>query len=384
MLMLFRSIAVALAMNGCAHNGITEPKRAERLESLAARAVENGFPGIAIAYSPDRDVLETAAGGFADKANAIPMNAKTQFHAASTTKVVTAAAVLLLVDRKVLALDAKLPDLLPARIVGLVPHGRDISLRQLLTHRSGIYSPNNNLEYLSRYIGPDRLTKPFWTTEEIVAFASKSGNSPQFAPGEGQAYGDINYALLSLVVAEAAKGPFKSFVQTEIFAPAGMTESYYLSDGERTGRARGYIVDSQILREIGLDPALKADTDGLIDASGCDEKSDGAAGLITTAGDLVRFADAALRGNLLSPSARALLLSVADEAAGGGEALGVLRGYRLPFGVIVAAEGDGPGTNVIWAMKTDTGEIAVIATNLFGRWDENDYFKSVLLPEIFH
>jgi len=99
---------------------------------------------------------------------------------------------------------------------------------------------------------------------------------------------------------------------------------------------------------------------------------------ITTVSDLLRFADALIRGDLLSTSSRDFVLTVA-ERAGDEEALGVLCAYRKPYGVIVVAEGDGPGINVVWAMNTETRQIAAAAVNLFGRWDENEYLIDVML-----
>ncbi len=101
-------------------------------------------------------------------------------------------------------------------------------------------------------------------------------------PGEGQAYGDINYVLLGLIVAEASGRPFKEFVRTEIFDPLGMADTWFLSDDPRAPRARGYTLDSEVVRSVGLDPGLEADAAGLIDTTGAQEQSDAAAGIITT------------------------------------------------------------------------------------------------------
>ena len=236
--------------------------RSAALDAIAQQAVDRGFPGVVIVASMPGGGLETGVAGSSDLANGMPMTPTARIHVASTTKAITAAAVLQLVDRGKLSLDDVLADVLPGPTAASVPHGDAITVRHLLLHTSGIYSPNNDRRYLARYLGPERVTRPFWTSEEIVAFAADPENHPLFEPGAGQGYGDINYVLLSLIVQEVAGRPFKAFVRDEIFAPLGMRDTSYLSDDPQAPRARGYTLDSPTLRTFGLDPSLKPDASG--------------------------------------------------------------------------------------------------------------------------
>ncbi|MDX1557027.1 MAG: serine hydrolase, partial [Xanthomonadales bacterium] len=145
-------------------------------------------------------------------------------------------------------------------------------------------------------------------------------------------------------------------------------------------RARGYTVDSELIRTVGLDPALTADDDGLIDTTEAQERSDAAAGLISTMPDLARFARALTMGSLRSDQGRAIVLRTAEDASEGGT-LGTLRGYQTDYGTIVAAEGDGPGTNVVWVLHLDSQTVVATATNLFGRWDENAELLYGVVPQ---
>lgn len=300
-------------------------------------------------------------------------------HAASTTKAFTAAAVLLLVDRGDLSLEATLPALLPASIVARLPHAEATIVRHLLTHTSGLYSPNNDPEYLARYIGPERQQLPFWKPAEIIAFATDPAKPPAFEPGRGQQYSDINYVLLGMIVEAVDGRPFTRFVAEELLQPLGLDDTWFLShDLERT-RARGYTLDSEVIRAAGLDPALTADGDGLIDTTHAQEQSDAAAGLITTMPDLARFARALVVGDLLDDESRSLLLEVAERAEVEG-ALGILRSYSTPYGTLVTAEGDGPGINVVWALHLESETVVAAAVNLFGRWDESEELLQVVVP----
>lgn len=376
-------LAVAVLMIAACTNPETgvdrNAARSPELDAVAEAAVAEGFPGAVIASSDVDGRIHTGAAGLADRADSVAMHPDARIHAASTTKAITAAATLILVDRDSLSLDQTLPELLPSKVSSLVPHHAKITLRNLLLHTSGIYSPNNNRRYLARYIGPERRKKLFWTPEDIVAFAADPENPPISEPGSDPAYSDINYVLLSLIVEEASGREFKDFVEEEIFAPCGMRDSYFLSDAPEAPRARGYTLESEIIRTVGLDSALTADADSLIDTTGAQEQSDGAAGIITTVPDLVRFGDAFLRGDLITETSRDFVLSVTERMGEDGKALGVLRAYRKPYGTIVAAEGDGPGINVVWAMNMETRQIVAAAVNLFGRWDENEYLVDVMI-----
>lgn len=349
---------------------------------MALEALAGAIPGATIAVGPPDGVILTGAAGLADRRTGRAMTPEAGIHAASTTKAVTAVAILRLVDRGRLTIEARLTELLPAEVLAGIPYAEEITVRHLLVHTSGLYSPNNDPVYLARYIGPQREEKPFWRPEEIVAFAADPGNPPFFAPGEGTRYGDINYVLLGLIVEAVAGEPLAQFVAREILRPLGMSGTYYLSEEPSRERARAYTVDSEILRSIGLDPALVADSEGFVDTTDAQERSDAAAGLISTAADLVRFARGVVDGRLLAPDSRGLVLEVAERPPSpeSSEALEVLRSYRKPYGVIVTAEGDGPGTNVVWAWHPPSNCVVAAAVNQFGRWDENDLLLDVVIP----
>ncbi len=379
---VFLGLALIL-MSACvadAPNGPSVEHSAE-LEAVAQATVDKGFPGVAIALrSAEGQILEGAA-GLADRSADVAMTPDSLIHAASTTKVFTAVAALRLIEQSRLDLDDLISEYVSPPVLEGVPHASQIKVRDLLMHTSGLYSPNNDLGYLARYIGPERVEKPFWTPTEIVRFAAEPGNEPSFVPGGGQSYGDINYVLLGLIIEELSGKTFKTLIREEILTPLELDNTWFLSDHPQRTRARAYTVDSEILREIGLDPALRADEEGLIDTTNAQEQSDAAAGLITTVGDLARFAGAILTGDFLQANSRDLLLAVAELAdPGGEEALGILRAYDKPFGKVVTAEGDGPGTNVAWVFDLNSRRVVVVATNTFGRWDESEEILDRVVP----
>lgn len=129
---------------------------------------------------------------------------------ASVSKVVgTAAAALVLVDHGRLALDAPLPRYLP-RFAG----GRkgEVTVRMLLDHTSGLPAYR---EYF-------RLAKSREEAESLL-YAEPLTR----APGMSAVYSDLNAMLLGLVIEKVSGESLDAFLEREVFAPLGMTQTRY-------------------------------------------------------------------------------------------------------------------------------------------------------------
>ena len=71
------------------------------------------------------------------------------------------------------------------------------------------------------------------------------------------------------------------------------------------------------------------------------------------------------------------------ETPPGTERLGVLRAYRKPYGVLITAEGDGPGGVVsLLAWHPETETVIVAFTNIFGMWDEAEFMQDEVVAAI--
>lgn len=377
--------AAFILLTACSGDNFEE--RQQAVDAVAQAGVDSGFPAYVVGVSAPGVDFTASAAGLADIGAATPVQLDDGFHIASITKAFTSVAVLKLIDEGKLSFDDKLPDLLSAALIEQIPYSERMTVRQLLTHRTGLYSPNNDPEYLSPLIGPD-ADKPFyWSSEEIVAFAYD--NEPLFEPGTDQAYGDINSVLLSLIVEEVSGVAYKDYVEAEIFDPLEMSRSYFLSDLAKNEtppfpRVRAYTVVSDILVEaFNFSDSFKRIPEGPADTTEGQERSDGAAGIISTAADLHAFFRALFDGELLSVDSTQFILSVADELSPEkDQALGALRAYHTPHGVIITAEGDGPGTNTVVAYRPADGALTLAFTNLFGRFDENDYILGTTVPAL--
>ncbi|MEW6158861.1 MAG: serine hydrolase domain-containing protein, partial [Verrucomicrobiota bacterium] len=139
------------------------------------------------------------------------MSEDTIFDAASLTKVIaTTPAVLLLIERGRVRLDAAVATYIPE----FKGHGKEsITVRQLLTHTSGLR--------------PGISATPAWSGYE-KAIQLACAEKPLNAPDTVFRYSDINFILLGEVVRRASGQPLHVFVEREIFKPLKMSDTGFL------------------------------------------------------------------------------------------------------------------------------------------------------------
>jgi D-alanyl-D-alanine carboxypeptidase len=154
------------------------------------------FPGVTVGIAlPDGTVLSVSA-GVADRSTEEPLTPDSRFLAGSVGKTFFAALALELVDEGRLDLDAPI-----ARFLGeepwfdRLPNARDISVRMLLNHTSGLVRYEFDPEVAERITAdPDKI----WTPEERLAYLFDT--EPPFAAGDDWVYSDTNYIVLAMIL----------------------------------------------------------------------------------------------------------------------------------------------------------------------------------------
>lgn len=199
-------------------------------QQLAAK-VEAALPphaGACVLAINKGEVVFEHAFGLADVEANTPCTPDTNFRLASVSKQFTATAVMLLVDRGKIALDDKLTKFFP----GFPKYGDAITVKQLLTHTSGLPAYEDLI--------------PQGTTLQLddldVLNLLMDTKAPRFAAGEKFEYSNSGYTLLGLIVEVAAQKPFHEFLANEIFRPLGMDHSVMYQRGlnEIPHRAYGH------------------------------------------------------------------------------------------------------------------------------------------------
>lgn len=249
------------------------PRRITEIDAELAAAVDAGSaPGAVLWIERDGESVVRAVGlrGVGPPAEA--MREDTVFDAASLTKVMaTTPAVMLLVERGSIALDAPAARHLPE----LSGQRRDeITVRQMLTHTSGLRAGIPQRPAIAGHA--DALARAF-------------AEVPTHPPGGRFLYSDINFILLGEIVARVSGVPLDVFCEREIFRPLGMADT-----GFNPGAAMHPRIAPTIplragghLRGIVHDPTARA-MGGVA----------GHAGVFTSMPDVARFARMMLRGGL--------------------------------------------------------------------------------------
>jgi CubicO group peptidase (beta-lactamase class C family) len=207
---------------------------------LNALVRDSRTPGIQYIVVDRATTLFEHDAGAADLATGRPMQPVTTMMAYSMSKTFTAAAVLQLVEAQKIGLEDSL-----ARYVESQPYGSAITIRQLLSHTSGIPNP-----IPLRWVHPMSGHEAF---NERAALDAVLHKQPQLAsaPGTKYAYSNIGYWLLGRVVEEASGEPFTSYVITHVLRPLGITSdeiAYTVSD--RTNHASGYLEKYSLMNVI--------------------------------------------------------------------------------------------------------------------------------------
>ena len=246
---------------------VAETFRAEKLVAMDAaieRAISEGkCPGGVLWLEHNGVAYHRAYGNRALVSEREAMTEDTIFDAASLTKVVaTTPAIMLLVERGLVKLDAPVQTYL-GEFKG---EGReDVTIRHLLTHISGLR--------------PDIETRSEWSGQ-AEAIRKACEEKLQSKPGTVFKYSDINFFLLGEIVQRVSQTPLEVFVQREIFGPLKMADTGFMPAKERLPRiAPTEVVDGKPWRGVVHDPTARR-MGGVA----------GHAGLFTTAVDLARYA----------------------------------------------------------------------------------------------
>src|SRR5215831_15619810 len=213
----------------------SRPSRAELtqfVDSLARASLAEPIAGMSIAVVRGSDELVAKGYGYADLENQVPATEHTVYRIGSLTKQFTAAAILQLAEQKKLSLDDEIGRYVP----GYDTHGSRITIRQLLSHTSGIPSFTGIAAFQARErldLSPDSMLALF------------QHQPLDFPPGTEFLYSNSGYYLLGLIIERVSGQPYGEYLRERIFKPLGLSETFICDDAPIfPRRARGYQVEA--------------------------------------------------------------------------------------------------------------------------------------------
>jgi len=229
-------------------------------------------PSISAGIMENGKILWLGVKGYSDFENNISAARNSVYRIASISKVITAVAIMQLVEQDKLKLDDDVRKYIP-----YYPTKRwKFTIRQLLTHTAGIRNYRSKGEFESK--------EYFKSTREAIEYLVK--DSLEYEPGTKYLYTTLSYNLLVAIVENVSGLAYAEYLKQNIFIPSDMKNTY--PDFQRTiihNRAKGY--DRNNFRQ--LQNAALADLSIKIPGGG----------LLSNAEDLLKFSDCLLTGKLI-------------------------------------------------------------------------------------
>lgn len=300
--MKFRHLSIGFVVAAiCAAAQTVAPTEVDaKVDELVRAAMHRQqIPAMTVAAGIGERMVYSKAFGTADLENGVAATTGTPIRTGSIAKPISAAAAMTLVDSGKLDLDAPVQ-----KYCAEFPRKRwPITPRELLSHTAGIrHYHKGEIENTRHY---ERMAD---------GFAIFGKDALLFEPGTAFSYSTYGYTVVGCVVEGASGERFADYVAEHVLKPAGMTHTFVDDVWEIVpGRARGY-------QKMGG----RVKNAGLMDSS---YKIPGG-GYVTTAEDLVRFAQALMEGKIVQAGTLAEMWTAAKLPGG------KVSNYGLGFGVL--------------------------------------------------
>ncbi|NJK48715.1 beta-lactamase family protein [Candidatus Gracilibacteria bacterium] len=343
----------------------------QQLQSILARNVrESGTPGATVSIITPEGTW-TGASGFSNLAEGIPMQPDDQFNIASVTKTFTAATVLKLVDEGRLSLEDNISQWLSPEVIGYIPDGDKMTIRQLLNHTSGIRNYTDGTAFQcdpADLANCDYLRE--WQSEELIALID---GKPPGAPLGTFSYSNTNYVLLGEIAEAATQSTYAEVLHSRLLAPLGLDDTFYPpQEMVPSGFVPGYF-------DLNGDGDLD---DPLEDRFGSVKLLTTSGGLVSNAEDVSTFIDALFTGKVLKPKTLEEMLNFvnvggfSDPLGRVGYGLGVWKA-QTSFGTAWVHDGANPGYESQYVYFPDLNITATVLTN-----ERRDFNRDGSLAEV--
>ena len=247
----------------------------------------NKFMG-SVAVSKNGKLIYSKSIGYVDLENKIKATEKTKYRIGSITKSFTAILILKAIENKKLDINETIDRWFPT-----ITNSKKITIKQLLTHRSGIHNFTNNVDYLQ------------WNTQsktemEMIEIIKKGGSD--FQPSTRAAYSNSNFVLLTFILERIFNTSYSELVQTYIVKPIRLTNTYVfgkINTANNESKSYNYLGFWKEESETNFTVPL------------------GAGAITSTPTDLIKFANALFNGQLLSPESLKIMKTIKEGYGSG-------------------------------------------------------------------
>ena len=318
-----------------------------KLDKILASTVRKGpVAGLSAAVLLPDGSMWTGTAGNAEYNPERPLTERTGFAIASVTKTFVAALILQLVDEGKLSLDVAYGRWLPDG-----PRAKTVTIRQLLSHRSGIHDYFDSERYRDAIYEGDRSHR--WTYDEIMGLVK----SAYCKPDACYRYSNTNYVLLGRIAEEVEGKPLHRLLRERFFKPLGLDDTLFQPDDPTPadaahghwwygGRFLDHTRDSEVV------PFMAAAS--VANAAGA---------IVSTARDLAVWADALYDGEVLSRESRHEMLTFLPPDDYG---LGARRGSFADHPAVGHRGGLRGFESALWYFPQD--DVSIVLLSNQGLW----------------
>lgn len=306
-----------------------DPVKLAQIDSLLNKYVANNWlVGASTIIVKDNQLVYYKGHGFANQATKKPMEANAIFRIMSQTKAITSLAILQLFENGKIGLDQAVGDFIPSfykqtvlkefnaadTTYTTVPAKRNITIRDLLTHTSGIdYAAIGSKNMQAIYAKADMPSGLGKSNASLLDVMKKLGTLPLVhQPGEKFTYG-LNSDLLGCIVEIVSGMTLEAYFHKNIFEPLGMRDTYFNVPASKANRLPTVYTEDSNNKIIEWGPTFR-NIDPNYPLLGTTFFS-GGAGLSSTAYDYAVFLQMILNGGkyngkqIISPRTAELMLS---------------------------------------------------------------------------
>lgn len=288
--------------------------------------------------------------GYADVELKAAMGVHTKVRTASVSKMITAVAIMQLVEKEQIQLNDKVM----MHITNLPSHLSEITIRQLLNHSSGIRAYKSSRERENR--------KEYRMLEDAAAIFHD--DKLEADPGTSFQYTTYGYVLLGLVIERVSGISYEEHINKHIFLPSGMKASGV----ERFDRIPENL--SEVYHKNSKGKVRSGERTNLSDRIP-------GGGIYSTVGDMLLFGNALLDGKLISTASfDAMMMDSGLKKEGNPYGLGLyLYGENPKYGNVVGHSGTQMGASVQIMLLPEIKAVTFVASNTSRVWEDVFYLN---------
>jgi len=289
--MIKHSLLLCIATLVLSVGAVCQPLNRGKLDSLFDILERKDLAWASIAISKNGKVVYKRTTGAAriEGDKRIPATENTTYRIGSITKMFTAVMIYQLVEEKKLSLNDSLSTYFPQ-----MPGAGNITLHQLLSHRSGLADYTKDGHYA------EWMDKPQTQNELLTRIVN---GKRDFEPGTQADYNNSNYLLLGYIIEKVCRKPYREVLQQRIISKLKLSKTYYANITK--------------LNPDESDSYKYVNSQWQADKRATPDNFGGAGAIISNPNDLTRFIEALFAGKLISKTSLATMTTLTDSYGAG-------------------------------------------------------------------